>query len=475
MKNINKKKISNYLLSFILIFFCLYLALPSCLFAEVLDYKQEAENRKYLPIQSNDWVNWPSGPAVSAQSAVLMDAATGAVLYAKNIHEKMYPASTTKILSSLLLAENCSLDEIVDFSKEAVYSVPYDGSNMGMDAGEKITVEQCLYGMLVESANEVSNAAGEHVSGSMSAFAELMNKRARELGCVNSNFVNANGLFDENHYTTALDLALIAREFFQNPLLCQISSTPTYNFYATDTQPDTFTIRSKNHFLNGKKPYEYLVGSKTGFTSQSRQTLVSCAHKNGMKLICVVFKEESPDQFTDTIQLFDYGFNSFTLHSIPMEETRFPNEDALSVISSNPMSQIILPNTASFSDASPSFSTIEQNGSIISQIAYTYNGIPVGTIVTEKTPLDTGINLMPASETEQSLDNLEAEQGQPSSPKSSVQSKLFYFFILTLLVMVTGVFIFVRHCILIKRQRDALMMRSKIRKERLKRLKKLGL
>lgn len=122
MKNINKKKISNYLLSFILIFFCLYLALPSCLFAEVLDYKQEAENRKYLPIQSNDWINWPSGPAVSAQSAVLMDAATGAVLYAKNIHEKMYPASTTKILSSLLLAENCSLDEIVDFSKEAVYS-----------------------------------------------------------------------------------------------------------------------------------------------------------------------------------------------------------------------------------------------------------------------------------------------------------------------------------------------------------------
>ncbi len=473
MKYVNKKKKPNYLFAFFLTFFCLCLILPSSLFAEVIDHKQEAENRKYLPIQSNDWENWPIGPAISAQSAVLMDAATGTVLYAKNINEKMYPASTTKILSSLLLAENCSLDEIVEFSKEAVYSVPYDGSNMGMDAGEKITVEQCLYGMLVESANEVSNAAGEHVSGSMSAFAELMNQRARELGCVNSNFVNANGLFDENHYTTALDLAFIAREFFQNPLLCQISRTPTYNFYATNTQPDTFTIRSKNHFLNGKKPYEYIVGSKTGFTSQSRQTLVSCAQKNGMKLICVVFKEESPDQFTDTIELFDYGFNNFTLHSIAMEETRFPDGDAFSVISSNPMSQIILPNTASFFDTSPSFSMAEQNGSAISQIAYTYNGIPVGTIVTEKTVLNTDINLMSPFETEQSLDNLEA--GQPPSPKPFIQNKLFYFFLFTLLIMLTGVFIFVRHCIIIKRQRDALMMRSKVRKERLKRLKKLGL
>ena len=282
------------------------------------EYQQQMEERKSLPIQSNEIANWPEGPAIGAESAILMEMNTHTILYAKNIHEEMYPASTTKIMTCLLSAQNCNLDEKVTFSHNAVYGVPSDGSNMGIDEGEVITMEQAMYGILVGSANEAASAVGEHVAEALGkeptqeAFAQIMNDKAKELGCENTHFVNANGLFDENHYTSAYDLALIGCEFFNNELLCKMSSTSHYNIPPTDTQPDDIWINSKNQLYKGKEhAYPYLLGSKTGFVSQARQTLVSGAEKDGMKLVCVVFMEESPNQFTDTIQLFNYGFENF--------------------------------------------------------------------------------------------------------------------------------------------------------------------
>ena len=260
------------------------------------DYDAQAEARREMTVESNEWENWPAGPAISAQSAILMDAETGAILYEKNIHEQLYPASITKILTALIVMEQCPLDEMVTYSNEAVNSINWQtDSNIGIKAGEQITVEQSLYGLLVGSANEVANALAEHVSGSVDAFAELMNERAAELGCVDSHFANANGIFDENHYTSAHDMALIAKAFFSNDLLSKISGTSTYTIPRSDTVSEELLITCRNQLLPGKSyAYEYLVGSKTGYTSEARQTLVSCAQKDGMKLICVVMKEESP-------------------------------------------------------------------------------------------------------------------------------------------------------------------------------------
>ena len=149
---------------------------------------------------------------LDADAAILIDATTGEILYEKNPYKKEYPASITKLMTMLLAFENCSLDETVTFSRNAVYSIEPGSSNIGIDQGEELTVEQCLYGIMLQSANEVSNGIAEHIDGSMEEFAKHMTQRAKELGAQNTNFVNANGLHDENHYTTAYDMALIAKE-----------------------------------------------------------------------------------------------------------------------------------------------------------------------------------------------------------------------------------------------------------------------
>lgn len=381
--------------------FCLATAFPLTCLAETNTYMEEMEERKNLPIQSNAYENWPEGPAIGAEAAILMEMTTHTILYAKNIDEKNYPASTTKILTSLIAAQNCSLDETVTFSKRAVYDVPRDASNMGMDEGEELTMEQALYGVLVASANEAASAVGEHVAQKLGydatpeAFASIMNEKAAELGCINSHFVNANGLFDENHYTCAYDLALIGCEFFQNEMLCQMSSTPTYHIPATDKQPDDIWINSKNKLYKGKEyAYEYLLGSKTGYVDLARQTLVSAAEKDGFKLVCVVFKEESPYQFEDTITLFDYGFSNFQKLSVAENETKYNIDskdtfstatdlfgDSAPLFSLDENASVIIPRDASFSDLT---STISYESEIadddtIATIVYDYYGQQVGT------------------------------------------------------------------------------------------------
>ena len=322
-------------------------------------------------IQSNKIPGWPQGPKIIAETGIVMDLDSGEILYAKGIDEKRAPASITKILTALIVMEQCPLDEMVTYSNEAVNSINWQtDSNIGIKAGEQITVEQSLYGLLVGSANEVANALAEHVSGSVDAFAELMNERAAELGCVDSHFANANGIFDENHYTSAHDMALIAKAFFSNDLLSKISGTSTYTIPRSDTVSEELLITCRNQLLPGKSyAYEYLVGSKTGYTSEARQTLVSCAQKDGRKLICVVMKEESPSQFTDTIELFNYGFSSFHMVNVADADSRYTvgNElffeaDADVFGSSSPLlaidfaDSIILPNTAEYEDTQSTLS-----------------------------------------------------------------------------------------------------------------------
>lgn len=359
--------------------------------ASVEELQELADARKALPVQSNEIENWPSGPQIGAEAAILMDANTGVILYAKNIHERLYPASTTKIMTCLLAMERGNLDDTVNFSHEAVFSVPADGSNMGMDEGESISLEECLYGIMVASANEAANAAAEYISGSISEFVDLMNLRAKEIGCTDTHFTNTNGLHDPEHYTSVYDLALISSQYFQNEMLCKISNTPRYHFEATATQPDDFFKNNKHQLVNGEIAYDGILGGKTGFTSDSRQTLVTCAERNGMKLICVVFKEESPNQFSDTVELFDYGFQNFQVLNVFENEQKYNIEstgflqigndvfgNSKPLLSIDTDSYVIIPNMVSFQDLDSTIDYSKSDGNCVAEIEYSYHDMYVG-------------------------------------------------------------------------------------------------
>ena len=353
------------------------------------------EYNKTIPVESNRIVNWPMGPVVGAESAILIEAETGTILYEKNIHAREYPASTTKILTCLIAAEECEFDEVVTFSKDAVYDTPRDSNNIAIDKGQSMTMEECLQAILIRSANECAFAVGEHIAGGhWSLFADIMNERAKELGCVDSNFVNPNGLPDANHYTSAYDLAMIGREFFKNEKLCEITRMTRLHIYPSANQPDEIIENSTNLMLEGKKyEYKYLVGAKTGYTDEARSCLVSCAEKDGMKLICVVMKDEAPNQYLDTISLFDYGFSNFEMITVADVETKynigsnssfysgvdiFGNSKSILYMSTN--DRIVLPKTTTFETvtSSISYDGVAENEAAL--ITYTYNGAVLGTV-----------------------------------------------------------------------------------------------
>ena len=346
-----------------------------------------AENQA-VPVESNEVPNWPTGPTVSAESAILIESDTGVILYEKNIHAKEYPASTTKILTTVIAAEECRLDETVTFSHEAVFGIPVGSNHVAMNEGDTLTMEQCLQAILIRSANEVSYAVAEHIGGTWAEFADMMNERAKELGCVDSNFVNPNGLPDENHYTSAYDLAMIGRAFFANEMLCQMTQMP---YLRLTKKNGELVDANQMELLPGKKyAYEYLVGCKTGYTDAARSCLVSCAEKDGMKLICVVLKDESPNHYEDTIALFNYGFSNFEKKNISETETKYNIENmgfhsdndifgnSKPILSLNQNDYFILPKTVNFEniDSEISYSTAGENQ--VAVINYSYHGVPIG-------------------------------------------------------------------------------------------------
>ena len=367
--------------------------------------EENIANNQSLAVQSNAVANWPTGPVVSAESAILMDADTGAILYAKNIHQKEYPASTTKILTTLIASERCSMDEIVDFSYDAVHDIDPGSNHIAIEPGEQLTMEECLNAILIRSANEVSFAVAEHISGTTwQDFAPIMNERAKELGCVDSNFVNPNGLPNENHYTSAYDLAMIGRAFFANEALCKMTMTHMLHILPSERQPDDIMEVNKMELIpGGKYAYPYLVGCKTGYTDVARSTLVSCAEKDGMKLICVVMKDENPNYYEDTIALFDYGFSNFQRVNISQTETKYNIDNAGSFYSGNdifgnskPILQlnqsdcITLPNTITFRDVVSEISYDNTEPGQAAVITYTYNDVVLGTASLDFTASEKG-------------------------------------------------------------------------------------
>jgi len=343
--------------------------------------------------------DWPSGPSVQAQGAILMDADTGTVLWGQNIHNQYFPASITKVMTALLVIEKCSLDETVTFSHNAVFNVESGSSNAGINEGDKLSVRDCLYALLLKSANESANALAEHVAGSTEAFADMMNVRAKELGCTNTHFANPSGLNNPEHYTSPYDMALIARAAFNNPVFEDIDSTTFYKLPPNSINKEGLTIYPGHKMMRKSTPFYYpgIIGGKTGYTTLAGNTLITCAEKNGMRLITIILKGSTPQYWADTKNLLDFGFSNFvSLKAAEYEKTYSSitsdlNFSGLSItrpeaLILDPDSRIILPKTANFSDAKAELSYDISSGdppNSIAKINYRYNDRVVGSTFLE--------------------------------------------------------------------------------------------
>ena len=334
---------------------------------------------------------WPDAPETLSPSVILMEESTGTILYEKNSDEAHYPASITKIMTTLLALENGNLSDMVTFSDDAINNT--EGSGIARDYGEQMTLEQCLYGVMLESANECAYAVAEHVGGTVENFVDMMNAKAKELGCTNTHFANPHGLQDENHYTTAHDMALIAQAAYQNETFRIIIGTKMYTIPPTNKHAEETVLRNHHdmlctyHNANRKYLYPYCVGGKTGYTATANSTLVTYAEKDGMTLICVVMNTQSPNQFIDTVNLFDYAFDNFQVLNVSENDTDYSAEATVDNGNLNNIAPfveldkdavIVLPKTAEFSDSSSSVEYNDSDPEIAGSITYTYAGRNVG-------------------------------------------------------------------------------------------------
>lgn len=326
---------------------------------------------------------------IYSDAAILIDFKTETVLYSKNSEEKMYPASTTKILTAILALEKCNLDDIVTVSKSAISSIPPGYSSAYLSDGEKISVNDLITVFLVHSANDAGYVLAEHISGSINEFSNLMNEKALDIGCKNTHFTNPSGIHDENHYTTAYDLALIAKYCMQNPKFRNIVSMKNCTIDSTNK----FGIRkyvNTNDLINPSSKYylEECVGIKTGYTAQAKNCLISACSKDNLGLICVVLGANQlhtgeSSRYEDSINLFKYGYSNYSIKTfankddvIKSIEVKNATKDTknLDLILEDSISGLI-ENTSNIPEASiilnDNISAPIAKGSILGTVSYT--------------------------------------------------------------------------------------------------------
>lgn len=339
---------------------------------------------------------WPEGPATESPAVILMEISTGTILYEKNSLEQNYPASITKIMTTLLALENADLNEIVTFSDAAIDNT--EGSGIFRDYGEQMTMEQCLYAIMLNSANECAYAVAEHVGGTVENFVDMMNAKAAALGCTGTHFSNPHGLFSEDHYTSCYDMALIAKEAYKNETFRIITGTPRYTIPPTNKHEEQTDLQNHNEMLypfkTTKYRYENCTGGKTGYTDVARSTLVTFAEKDGMSFVCVVMRTESPNQWLDSINLYEYAFDNFQLVNIAENETKYEEEETVesgalntnkAFVDIDKEANLVLPKTAEFKDAASEIVYDNISDSIVGTISYTYAGHEVGNADIQKT------------------------------------------------------------------------------------------
>ena len=342
---------------------------------------------------------WPSGTGVLADIGIAVDADSGAVLFGQGIHELTPPASITKLLTALVVVENSSMDDMVTFSYDAVNNVESgSGNKKNIAEGDKLSVKDCLYLLLLQSSNQAANALAEHVAGSRDAFADMMNEKVKELGCTDgTHFANPSGLNDDTQVVSAYDMAIIAQAAFNNSDVLEISSTKSYKLAPTQNNPSGATCANEHRLIITDDETSELYcpeakAGKTGYTSLAGNTLVTYGEKDGRRVISVVLKgQPSPNYFLDGKTLLQFGFENFQNVSIPDNETKYvTGEETVSIngadfqpdeLELESGAVITLPKDAAFSDASMELVTElpEQHPErAVALLQYTYNDRKIG-------------------------------------------------------------------------------------------------
>lgn len=381
--------------------------------------------------------DWPEGPSITGDAAVVMDVNSGAVLYEKNAHKKEYPASITKILTAVLALENSTMEENVTFSYDAVHKT--EGSGIWRDVDEVLTMEQCLYALMLNSANDCAHAIAEHVGGTLEQFVTMMNDRAAALGCTDTHFTNPHGLPDEDHYTSAYDMALIASDAIQNETFQKIIATKTYQIGPTNKHPDE-TVYLQNHhkmlFSNEQYYYEYCIGGKTGYTQVAGNTLVTYARKDGMTLVCVVLKETPGMHYEDSRTLLSYCFEQFTSYNLREQLADEMTENILTgnfwtsclpggsyaTIAEN--AAVTLPAGTAFQEAEREVVAADGTGDRLATLEYTYNGHLAGrAAITKTSQIPSGYSFTETQTGETGQTEAGTEDGSRETAKAGFREK----------------------------------------------------
>lgn len=349
-----------------------------------------------FPISVYARPDWPSDTGIQAQAGIVIDADSGAVLFGQNIHVPSPPASITKLMTALIVLENCELDEQVTFSETAVLSVESDsGNKISSSAGDIMSVEDCLYAMLMVSSNQTANALAEHVAGSISGFVEMMNDKLIELGCEESHFDNPSGLNGDSQYVSAYDMALIAKAAFQNPDLLRISSTEAHRIGGNTIYPDGQGLKTEHRLLythdeNSEYYYPWAKAGKTGYLIAAGNTLVTYAERDGRSQIAVILKGQPYQYFRDTIEILSFGFRNFQSLNVSQYEMRYITGDEMinldvgshpaSDLEIDPDAVITLPRSATFEDAELTLSALPEHypERAVAVLHYTYNDREIG-------------------------------------------------------------------------------------------------
>ena len=344
------------------------------------------------PADTDSIKDWTKGPQIEGESAILVDMFTGTVLYSKNADKAQYPASITKIMTALLGCENLDPSQKFTMSQSAAYGISdSNSSSIYADTGEEFTIEQALMAVMLQSANEMTLAVAELTTGSTKKFVEQMNLKARQLGCTNTHFNNPNGLPDEKHYTTANDMAKIARAAWFNPTFRKYCTTGYYEIPSTNKFSETRYLLNHHKMMSGQAyAYDGVFGGKTGYTEAAGNTLVTFARRGNMYLVSVVMQSIN-GAYSDTKSLLDYGFNNFSRSAIkakkeicfsclPAEKYLIKDYRKCVLFYSMKTPSVALPNDADTASVKKNYS-IQKNpaGRPLLTINYTFNGHQVGT------------------------------------------------------------------------------------------------
>lgn len=347
---------------------------------------EEVDSVYNQQIDSNLLPVWPAGPNIYSESGIVMDMDSGAILYAKKIDDQHYPASITKVLTALVALENSQMTDRVTFTQDCIDFLEYGDAHIGMKVGEEISMEDAMYGMLLASANEVSYAIANSVNGGYDNFIHMMNEKVAELGGTNSHFVNANGLHNDEHYTSARDMALIGSAAFEYEEFRKITGTRQYTIEPTalTNEPRTFQQNHKMLFQGNRNYYEYCVGGKTGYTDQALTTLVTFAQKDGKNLVAVTLRVHGGGQnsYVDTRAMLDYAFANFT--KVPVTKEQVTDENVESVEEG---AYVMLPSTVTADKLDVVLQKPTEVGDKQGTLVYSYEGQEVGKVpvtITEK-------------------------------------------------------------------------------------------